>query len=363
MAIADTIQMDGQPMGPATRQARREEFLRTYFKDQPVQVIPLQGDASFRRYYRVIGADKPYMLMEDSPDRPPVPPFVMVEPFRDIAQHLRRIGLNAPRIHAENIDHGLLLLDDFGENTYTRLLNSGADAKPLYELAIDVLIHLHNQQDRCDVNVPNYDIATYLQETHLFIDWYIPAVTGRSLNEEARREWDQVWTEILSGLPQDQKTLVLRDYHVDNMMLVEGQSGLDKCGLLDFQDALIGPFAYDVMSLLEDARRSMDETMFDYLLYTKYLPSIKGLDQQAFLKSFYILAAQRHAKVLGIFVRLFKRDEKERYLGFLPHVHGLFVRALQQNELKPLVAWFEKHKIDIEQIPDVDRIKGVRQWA
>lgn len=363
MAIAHTLQMDGQPMGPATRQARREDFLRNYFQDQPVQVIPLQGDASFRRYYRVIGAEKSYMLMEDSPDRPPVPPFVMVEPFRDIAVHLRRLGMNAPQIHAENIEHGLLLLDDFGENTYTRLMNGGADAKPLYELAIDVLIHLHNHKDRCDVKIPDYDLGTYLQETHLFIDWYVPAITGRSLTDDARQEWDDVWTEILKGLPQDQNTLVLRDYHVDNMMLVDGQLGLDKCGLLDFQDALIGPMAYDVMSLLEDARRSMDETMFDYLLYTKYLPSVKGLDQKAFLKSFYILAAQRHAKVLGIFVRLYKRDEKERYLDFLPHVHNLFTGALAHEELKPLVEWFEKHKIDYDQIPDIDRIKGVRQWA
>lgn len=364
MAIADIVTTDGrQHMGPATRQARREEFLRGYFENQPVQVMPLPGDASFRKYYRVIGADKGYMLMEDTPDRPPVPPFVMVEPFRDIAKHLRRLGLNAPKIYAENIQQGLLLLDDFGENTYTRLLNGGHDAKPLYELAIDVLIHLHNHKDRCDVNIPDYDFDAYINETMLFIDWYIPAVTGRSLNDEARAEWREVWTEILGYLPEDQKTLVLRDYHVDNMMLVEGQTGLDKCGLLDFQDALIGPFAYDVMSLLEDARRSMDETLFDYLLYTKYLPSIKGLDQQAFLKSFYILAAQRHAKVLGIFVRLYKRDEKERYLHFLPHVHSLFVKALQHNELKPLLSWAEKHKIDFEQIPDVDRIKGVKQWA
>lgn len=346
-----------------TKQARRQSFLQDYFKDQPIQVIPLPGDASFRKYYRILGADKSYILMEDTPDRPPVPPFVMVEPFRDIAAHLRRLGLNAPQVYADNIDHGLLLLDDFGENTYTRLLNAGTDAKPLYELAIDVLIHLHNHKDRCDVKIPDYTVKTYIDEASLFIDWYLPAITGRSLNDQARADWNSAWTEILSHLPEDQNTLVLRDYHVDNLMLVEDQKGLDKCGLLDFQDALIGPFAYDVMSLLEDARRSMDETLFDYLLYTKYLPSIKGLDQQAFLKSFYILAAQRHAKVLGIFVRLYKRDEKARYLDFLPHVHKLFLNAMQQKEMEPLVAWFEKYKIDFEQTPDIDRIKGVKQWA
>ena len=347
------------PTGADDRKARRESFMREFFADNTgwgLNAMP--GDASFRRYYRVLGFERPLILMEDPPDRPPMPPYVMVEPFQKIAQHLRRLGLNAPRIHLSNLDQGLLLLDDFGENTYTRLLNAGEGAKALYELAVDVLIHLHNHPDRCDIDLPDYS-EKYIDETLLFVDWYLPIVTGRTPTNEAREEWKQVWQEILTQLPDDQNTLVLRDYHVDNLMLVDGETGLNKCGLLDFQDALIGPYAYDLMSLLEDARRTMDENLYDYLLYDRYLPAIKGLDKQSFLKSFYILAAQRHAKVLGIFVRLFKRDEKERYLSFLPHVHQMFTRAMQHDELKPLKDWFEKHKIDIDQSPDVDRIQGV----
>ena len=347
------------PTGPDDRKMRREKFIGNFFgnnKDWSLKALP--GDASFRRYYRVMGHDTPLMLMEDSPDRPPVPPYVMVEPFQEIDRHLRRLGLNAPRIYAADLDQGLLLLDDFGENTYTRLLNAGENPKPLYELAVDVLIHLHNHPDRCDVDVPDYNVQQYINETLSFLDWYLPVVTGRTITNEAREEWIEAWQKILTHLPQDQKTLVLRDYHVDNMMLIFGETGLNKCGLLDFQDALIGPYAYDLMSLLEDARRDMDENLYDYLLYDKYLPAIKGLDKQQFLKSFYILAAQRHAKVLGIFVRLFKRDDKPRYLSFLPHVHQLFTRALQHNELQPLNDWFAKHQIDITNIPDTDRIQG-----
>ncbi|MGM0422342.1 MAG: hypothetical protein ACQEQL_04490, partial [Pseudomonadota bacterium] len=110
-----------------------------------------------------------------------------------------------------------------------------------------------------------------------------------------------------------------------------------------------------------DARREVPENLYDHLLYSKYLPAIKGLNQQSFMRSFYILAAQRHAKVLGIFVRLFKRDEKDRYLRFLPHVHKLFTRALDQQDLKPLRDWFEAEKIDIRNCPDPEQIKGIQQ--
>ena len=348
------------PAGPEDRKVRREEFMSTYFggQDGGWGLNAMPGDASFRKYYRVWGGERPMILMEDPPDRPPMPPYVMVRPFMMIADHLRRLGLNAPQIHARNLDHGLLLLDDFGENTYTKLLNTGENAKPLYELAMDVLIHLHNHPDRCGVEVDDYDTDTFIKETLLFIDWSLPMMTGRAITDDAREEWVEAWREILAKLPTDQNTLVLRDYHVDNLMLVDGEVGLNKCGLLDFQDGLIGPMAYDVMSLLEDARRTMDENLYDYLLYDKYLTSVRGLDKQSFLKSFYILAAQRHAKVLGIFVRLFKRDEKPRYLSFLPHVHQLFHKALVHQELAPLNEWFERHKIDISQVPDAAHIQG-----
>ena len=337
---------------------KRESFLRSVLPDQNVTLQALPSDASLRTYYRVRGADQHLMLMEDPVNRPDYAGTMDVRPFYKVAEHLRRLGLNTPDIHAHDFENGLLLLEDFGDQTYTRLFEGGVDPRPLYELAIDVLIHLHNHPDRCAVDVPTYTLDHYLAEADLLIDWYLPVVLGRHVSAAEREHYHEVWTEILSTLPKDQDTIVLRDYHVDNLMEVEGYTGLEKCGLLDFQDAVIGPMAYDVMSLLEDARRAVDPDLYDHLLYSKYLPAMKGVNQQSFMRSFYILAAQRHAKVLGIFVRLFKRDGKPRYLSFLPHIHTLFMAALDQQALAPLKHWFETCNIDITVCPSLDHIQS-----
>ena len=338
-------------IAPDTGAEQRTSFVQGALGHHNFTLEALPGDASFRRYYRVAGADRPLMLMEDPVERPDFAGAVKVEPFFKIAGHLRSLGLNAPEIHAQDFDKGLMLLDDFGDMTYTRLLDGGEDATGLYELAIDVLAHLHTHQDRNGITLSPYSTKAYLNEASLLVDWYIPEICGIEVSDQAREDYDEIWTDILGGLPQDQDTLVLRDYHVDNLMTVEGEAGLMRCGLLDFQDALIGPMAYDVMSLLEDARREVKTDMYEHLL-KRYLGKV-DVDPAAFMHSFHILAAQRHAKVLGIFVRLAKRDGKRQYLRFLPHVHGLFLRAVDKESLKPLLKWFETYEINIKDHPDI----------
>lgn len=315
----------------------------------------MQADASFRRYYRLSGASMPLLLMQDPPDRPPVPPFVMVEPFVRIARHLRLLGLHAPEIHAEALEDGLLLLEDFGDATYTRLLNAGEDAHALYEAAVDVLIHLHRHADRNAIALPAYDDALLTEEAMLLPDWYYPALSGKRPTAEMKDSYRAVWKELCALIPKDEQTLVLRDYHVDNLMLTQG-AGIWRCGLLDFQDATIGHFSYDLMSLLEDARRAMPPDLKSHL-YARYMAGMEGrIDKEKFDTAFRILAAQRHAKVLGIFVRLFVRDGKARYLHFIAHVHGLFMQALGDAALTPLKDWFAAHDIDIAQPLDVEKL-------
>lgn len=327
------------------RRARRESFMASVGLTQ-AKLDLMQADASFRRYYRVTGADKPMLLMEDPPDRPPVPPFVMVEPYIAIGNHLRSIGLHAPEIYHRDVPNGLLLIEDFGDDTYTRLFVAGADPVFLYELAVDALSHLHKHPKRNDIHVAKHDPEALAEGVMLLLDWYYPALTGKQADEETKKSFTDVWLKLFEKLPADQQALVLRDYHVDNLMLVKGRSGLDACGVLDFQDALIGQYSYDLMSLLEDARRDVPEDLRKHL-YDRYMTAMGGIDKKAFDYSFRLLAAQRHARVLGIFVRLSVRDGKDRYLQFIPHVRSLFLRALNDPALAPLKAWFDSHGIDM----------------
>ena len=323
------------------RRLRRENFLASLGLTH-VKMHPLQADASFRRYYRLEGTAKPMLLMEDPPDRPPVPPFVMVEPFIKIADHLRKLGLHTPEIYHRDIQNGLLVIEDFGDDTYTRLFAKGADPKPLYEMAVDALIHLHQHAERSNITLPAYDVKHLVDEAMLLLDWYYPKLAGKKPTEEMKTSFAAVWKGLFAKFPKDQETLVLRDYHIDNLMLTNGA-----CGLLDFQDAVIGQFSYDLMSLLEDARRDVPQELQKHL-YDRYMQGMgKNLDRASFDYAYRVLAAQRHAKVLGIFVRLFVRDGKDRYLQFIPHVNKLFLRALDDKALAPLKQWFEDNAIDI----------------
>ena len=335
------------------RRDRREKFIKSLGWEHVI-LDPMQSDASFRRYYRIEGAPMvyPMLLMEDPPDRPPVPPFVMVEPFTKIAAHLRALRLSAPMVYFSDIPNGLLVIDDFGDDTYTRLFDRGFNPKPLYELAVDVLAHLHRHPERNAIDLPDYDAPRLIDEAMLLLDWYYPRLTGKKPTAEMKETFSNVWLGLLKKFPQGQKTLVLRDYHVDNLMLVPDTRGLQSCGLLDFQDELIGEMSYDLMSLLEDARRDVPADLKKHL-YDRYMTAMEpnngngGFDRAGFDYSFRVLAAQRHAKVLGIFVRLAARDGKARYLKFIPHVHKLFVESLDNPILQPLDRWFRDHHIDI----------------
>jgi aminoglycoside/choline kinase family phosphotransferase len=299
---------------------------------------PLAGDASFRRYERVANGDRRAVLM-DAP-----PPQEDVRPFAAMARHLLALGLSAPTILAEDAEHGFLLLEDFGDHTYTRMLEEGADESALYALAVDVLIDLHHRPPETVIppGLPAYDDATLLDEAFLLTDWYMPAVLDRSPTESARATYAEAWLSVFPIVHAQPRTLVLRDFHVDNLMWIEGRSGISACGLLDFQDALAGNAAYDLMSLLEDARRDIDPRLHARMR-KRYVDAFPGLDRTAFETAFTILGAQRHAKVIGIFTRLYRRDGKADYLVHIPRVWRMLERTLRHPVLSPIAAWIESH--------------------
>ena len=289
-------------------------------------IEPLPGDASFRRYFRIRAASGKTAMLMDAP-----PPHEDPGPFLRAAKWLDANGLRAPVILAEDAPRGLVLLEDFGTVRMRDYLDEWPqDEREIYLAAIDTLIELRHLPAG---PFTSYGLAEYLREVRLFTEWYCPA---QGLRVDVAG-FDAAWEAVLSQILPRQRTgvTVLRDYHAENLMLL---GSLQNQGLLDFQDALVGHPAYDLVSLLQDARRDvsteLETEMFDYYVE-------RSGESPAFLADYAVLGAQRNAKIVGIFVRLCKRDGKARYLDMIPRVWAAMERDLVHPALAPVAAWFD----------------------
>jgi aminoglycoside/choline kinase family phosphotransferase len=294
------------------------------------EILPLAGDASFRRYFRILAGERRAVLMDAPPPQEDVRPFVAV------AGWLEQIGLVAPKVLAADVDQGLLLLDDLGDARMREALDADPEAeRELYETAVDVLVHLHRQPPM--EGLPKHGLAEWLNEVQLFPDWYLPAVGLQNVDLEG---WDVAWRQVLEPVANDGlgQVTVLRDYHAENVMLVDGRGGIERFGLLDFQDALAGHPAYDLVSVLEDARRDVPPEL-EREMIDRYLAQT-GADER-FERAYWALAAQRNTRILGVFCRLWKRDGKDRYKAFQPRMWGLLERDLSQPGMEPMRRWFD----------------------
>lgn len=316
-----------------TPPARADEFLASCGW-KGAQILPLAGDASFRRYFRVVQGERSAVLM-DAP-----PPYEDPRPFVAVAEWLLSRGLSAPEIIARDLDKGLLLLADFGDARLRETLDSDpARERELYELATDLLIQLHQHPPMPNLRVHGLD--QWLEELRLFTEWYCPAL-GLDVDEDG---YIAAWTQVLQPLASDGlgPVTVLRDYHAENIMLVDGRCGVAHFGLLDFQDALAGHPAYDLASVLEDARRDVPEEI-ERAMIARY---VAARDHgEAFERAYWVLAAQRNTRILGVFTRLWKRDNKPHYTAFQPRMWGLLERDLAKPHLAPVRDWFDKNVSD-----------------
>lgn len=289
----------------------------------------LAGDASIRRYVRLTWGPRPAILMDADPA------LMDVQPFLRIAAWLSGQALSAPDILAADRASGLVLLEDLGERSFTHELNEGAAARTLYGAAVDLLVEL--QRARPPADLPPYAVKKFLSEAALLVEWYAP-----DLDEAAGTAFGAIWQQLLPKAATGAPCLVYVDYHADNLIWLPARPGHARVGLLDFQDARLGPPAYDLASLLEDARRDVAPELAESMI-ERYLAARPELDPATFRASYAILAAQRNAKILGLFTRLARRDGKPRYLAYLEHVRGHLRRDLGHPALAPLRAWCERH--------------------
>src|SRR5215510_2118721 len=324
----------------------------------------MTGDASTRTYDRLQRGKKTYILM-NSPRRPDGPPVrdnkpysaiahlaESVTPFVAMAKGLRELGLSAPEVLHADLEQGLLLIEDLREEGVV----SGDPPAPIvecYQTAVDVLAYLHGRRlpdalpvaPHLEYKIPRYDLEAFLIEAELLLDWYLPRL-GATVDDEARLTFRTLWREALEPSIAEPLTWVLRDYHSPNLLWLAERSALRRVGILDFQDALMGPPGYDLASLLQDARTNVSEET-ELALLGHYIGRRHAdkpeFDSTAFIKSYVTLAAQRASKDLGIFARLDARDGKPQYLRHMPRVWGYLQRSLAHPSQTILKEWYSEH--------------------
>ncbi len=323
----------------------------------------LQGDASARRYERIHCPEGAPLVLMDMPERPDGPPIREGRSYDEIAHLarsakavwaintlLREKGFAAPAIAAADLRRGLLLLEDLGEAVFGRLYEEGpARRGELLAAAIDVLAAMRaiDWPDRIETPagphlIAPYDNAAFLIEAELLLDWFWPRFAGRLPSQEEREDYRRLWLSLLPLAREGRPVLVLRDYHSPNLIWLPDRQGIARVGLIDTQDALLGPAAYDLASLLQDARIDIPEEDEARML-ARYIESVQAqepdFDAQAFRTAYAVMGAQRAAKVLGIFVRLKERDGKPAYMAHLPRVARCLLRNLETPALTGLRDW------------------------
>lgn len=320
----------------------------------------LTGDASARAYETVYLGDRPGVILMDSPQAIPGPVLQdgkyyqqlahiaeNVVPFAGVAAYLRQRGFAAPEIYEADYEAGLLLIEDLGNGGI--LEASGAPDAERYTESVRCLARLHgapvSREIRLDGGVvheiPDFDRTAMLIETRLLVDWYLPWKRGAAATEEERNSYAAIWNSLIDRLTQAETNLLLRDFHSPNIIWRGDRLGSDRIGIIDFQDAMIGPTAYDVASLTQDARVTVPQELRQRLLTAYFEERERGgiFDRDAFLRDWHIMSAQRNCKLVGLWVRLMQRDGKPGYMKHLPRTFAYLEDALAHEALAPLRDW------------------------
>lgn len=344
MIVTEQTALATQPI-PSTKKDR-ETLLRDFIKQSGFaehSVEPLAGDASFRRYVRVTTPKTSYVVMDSPPQHEPIRPYIRV------CDYLSKQGFSAPRIIALDEESGFLLLEDLGDDVYTALLdreenNAAKLEKELYAQSVELLATWHRTpgllKNSSTLRIEDYSFNEYMRELSLFTEWYLPSLDATEAKFRAN-EFLEIWADILGKAPLADCYFVHRDFHANNLVWLNARDKDKRVGLLDFQDALWGDASYDLVSLLEDARRDVPLELAQDMK-EQYL-DLSGQPRALFEKRYALMGAQRNLKIIGIFARLNKRDNKPKYLEYLPRVWKYLEDDVKHPALAKVKIWLDTY--------------------
>jgi len=316
------------------------------------KLTPVGEDGAMRRYYRLNDHGTTRILMESLPDgqeHEKATAGHKISDFIRLSSWLRGQGLHAPEIYNADEKAGYVLLEDFGDLSFRQAFLNGHDAKDLYGTATDVLTCLRDARDV--PQLPDYYQSAVHKGRRRVVDWYIPSIRRTKNPNGLAEDFLAVWDSIEKKLPPCPRGFLHIDYHFENLMLVSGAAGLQRCGLLDFQGAMNGPIPYDLANLLEDARVRVPADIRAAML-DRFCVGMKDAD--TFRAWYRVIATQFHCRVMGQFIRLAIVNGKPRYMQFLPIVGEYLLQGLEDPLLKPLKDWFVAQKIDFSSVPSID---------
>lgn len=306
----------------------KNNFLTSYF-DSDYNIKPIPGDCSPRSYDRIIYNNKSFILMNAPIDAIDLNPFIKIDKF------LCDNHFSAPKIYKIDQENGFLLSEDFGNNSFNHILSKlnnkqlEIKEKEIYQYGTDLLIELHKTELN-NIKLPEYDNELLLKELTVFVDYYLKYIKNRTLSTKEKDNFTGMWLELFNYLSTDQH-LVLRDYHADNLFFLKERKFHKKIGLIDFQDAVLGSRAYDLVSFLQDARRSVSKNIQIEMI--NYYIEKTNIEYAKFINDYKILSLQRNIKILGIFARQAVLYKNKRYLDLIPRVLEYVLDNLQKEEI------------------------------
>ena len=309
-----------------------EDTIRSFLirnKISNYKLEQIRSDASFREYYRVLG--KNLLIMHAPKDK-----GESLVNFEKINKVLSSINLSVSKIYDADYQNDLLLIEDFGNDIFSTKLNHNNE-KDLYEKAINLLSIIHNNSDLEVQNLKKYNFEILLNESLLFIEWYLEKHLKLNLNNSEKNEFQNILERQFNSLTLKQNSLVLRDFHVDNLIYLDERDGINQLGLIDYQDALVGSSVYDFTSLIEDVRHPIQDDLKNSLVET--YSKLISVDQNELKRGISFYSIQRNLKIVGIFSRLKYRDDKKNYFPMIEVAWGFIKNHLKNNEYKDLNNW------------------------